>query len=155
MDQDNSYHTPYNVDIATLVDETARVKYIERVLSLPKPLVDILFNSETANWIEEELGPRFNLSADQKRELTRTIRDVVLAEFNIKTISEIIQNRLQVDEVTAKNLTKELVANVLMPGWEDLKKIHDAKFKNELPPSPPPPPPAINPNNVLDLSKKP
>lgn len=154
MDQNNSYCTPYNVDLAALPDESARRRYIEQVLALPKTLVDIIFNSDIAVLIEEDWGSRFNLSLNQKQELTRIIRDVVLAEFNIKTISEVIQKKLRVDEVVANNLTKELVDNVLMPGWEELKKIHDIKFKNEPLSSMAPVPPPVNPNNVLDLSKK-
>src|SRR3989344_3882457 len=124
MDQDNSYYTPYNIDLSALPDEAARKKYIERVLSLPKKLVDIIFDSNTAILIEESLSPRFNLSPSQKQELTRTIRDVVLGEFYFKNLPEVVQKKLQVDEAKAKDLTKELVASILMPGWEELKSMH-------------------------------
>lgn len=166
IQNDNSrIYTPYNIDLAQFPDLSSKTKYIEQVLSLPENLSAILFDVKVTELIEGELRSRFNLSSGQQQELIRIIRDTVLIASPLKTLLEVIQKKLQVNEVAAKDLTKELVAKVFLAGWEDLKKMNEVKFKNipepskeTLPPTntvlPVPPPPAINPNNVLDLRDK-
>ncbi len=165
MNQDNneSYHTPYNVDIYHLSNQDSIIRYIEHVLSLPESAINILFDPGVADLVEENFGPRFNLTPEQKQELTRVIRDILLADLYFKKIPETIQKKLQINETTAKDITKELLGTVLSSAWEDVKTIHDAKFgREENLPKPTletpavqnPEPPVANPNNVLDLRDK-
>lgn len=148
MEQDPLYSTPYNVDLATLTDKAARTSYIERVLSLPPKIVDILFDPRVANWIEESLGPRLNFTSEQKRDLTRIIRDVALADLYFKKIPETMQRKLSINEAIAQDLTRELLETVFSFGWEDIQTMHRAKFGTSVSPS------ATNPHNVLDLRDK-
>lgn len=131
MDQDNSYHTPYDIDIKSLPDKPSTITYVRRVLSLPKKVVDIMFDPEIADLIEESFGPHFNLTPKQKRELTRIIRNVLLADLYFKKMPEIIQEKLFVNETTAKDLTKELLGKIFLAGWEDIKAMHDSKFETK------------------------
>ncbi|MDO8495553.1 MAG: hypothetical protein Q7S32_03480 [bacterium] len=138
------YDTPYSVTLREFFDASQKVKYIERILLLPDRLIRVLFDFKIAEFIEEDLGPRFNLSEEQKKELTKIIRDILLSDLSINQLPQKIQEKTKVNQNEAGDITKELLTKVFAPVLSDLKRMQP----------PPPAPPLNNQNNVLDLRNK-
>src|SRR3989344_7242464 len=93
--EDSSYATPFNVDFPGPKSKNFFTEYTARVLSLPESIKNILMDSSTAEFIEEKLGPNFNLTSGQRTEITRIIRDVLLGDMFIGEMSQNISAKLK------------------------------------------------------------
>ena len=92
-----SYETPYSIDMHTFETESHFTDHIRRVLLLPKPVQYIFTDFSTAEFIEEKVGQTFNLTADQKAELTRILRDILLADSFWGDFQSLVSSGLGVD----------------------------------------------------------
>lgn len=129
--QDNKkvwYATPFNVDAQELVkDARAWKRYIERVTSLPNSFIDVISSIRTAEYfltMEQEQG----LREDQKKDLLRLTRDILLVETYLGDIIGQIEARLKVDPQKAKEIASLVVNRVLQPILGELKEMHIKKF---------------------------
>lgn len=151
--EDSVYATPYNVDLFLPKPKNFFTEYTRRVLALPEPIRNILMDSATAEFIEENLGSNFSLNKEQKTEATRIIRDVLLGDVSINEMAGKISENLEIDPTTAYQIQGKIVNELFGSVIEDIKKT-----QKDLPAQPqyiPPPPrsqnPPTNPNNVVDL----
>ncbi|MBI2676719.1 MAG: hypothetical protein HYX21_02065 [Candidatus Yanofskybacteria bacterium] len=154
--KEGEYNTPYEIDIKSFTDQRSMEKYILSTLEPTKNIQKILLDFETAEFIEEELGPKFNLPVPQKREITRVVRDLLLAKVYLGDMVKIIAEKLDITTESAKQIANELI-RLFTPALEDIKKLHIEKFgkKTETAPSSAPATGGINnPNNTVDLRNK-
>lgn len=130
--ENSTYSTPFNVDFFGVKPENFFAKCIERVLSLPESVKNILTNYSTAEFIEEKLGQTFGLEAEQKANLTRILRNILLADIFWGDFSSLISSKLRVDTNTANQIVKMLTDELLAPAKEDIKAIQKEKFKDRI-----------------------
>ena len=167
--EDSTYATPYNVDLFLPKPKNFFTEYTRRVLALPEPVRNILMDSSTANYIEENLGQSFGLNKEQKIEITRIIRDVLLGDISINAMASKISENLEIDSTVAYQIQSKIVNELFGPAIEDIKKLQTERFpeKPDRPVAPMRPQtqkitegsdlkidPDINRNNVVDLRNK-
>lgn len=170
---DGEYATPYNVDLYDL-NEAERNIYIDKTLSIPLSMQNILTDFSTAEFIEETLGARFDLSPGQKKSIARIIRDILLGSVYLGSIIELIEQGSSFSKEEAKEIADMLVFNLFQPAIEDIKNSQKQIFSGKplvqasstLPslkterlarqPIIPKPNsmPNINENNLIDLRNK-
>lgn len=174
--EDSTYVTPYNVDLFSPKPKNYFTEYTRTVLSLPEPIRNILMDSATAEFIEENLGPSFGLNKGQKTEITRIIRDILLGDISINQMASKISEKLEIDPTVSYQIQSKIVSELFGSAIEDIKKIQKELLPQKPPPTPaqpreqypkpaqpkytppqPPQPPtrnqdsSISPSNVVDL----
>lgn len=167
--EDSTYATPYNVDLFLPKPKNFFTEYTTRVLSLPESLKNILMDSSTAEFIEENLGPAFDLTPDQKTEITRIIRDIILGDVSLNSMPSLVSSKLVVDQNTSTQITNKVVNDLFGPAIEDIKKLQAERFQGrtnkpnisqeyQSPKTPERPDlkidPSINKNNIVDLRNR-
>ena len=125
-----SYATPFNVDLFSYKLNNSFMEYFRRIGSLPNSIKDVMANPSTAEFIEENLGQTFGLNDDQKTEITRILRDILLSDLFWGDFSKTISTRLQVPPDTANQIVKALTDGLLAPALEDIKAMQKEKFSN-------------------------
>ncbi|MEX2090968.1 MAG: hypothetical protein WD989_02475 [Candidatus Paceibacterota bacterium] len=154
--EESTYATPYNVDLFLPKPKNFFTEYTQRVRALPEPVRNILMNHPTAEFIEENLGPSFNLNSEQKTEVTRIIRDVLLGDLSINEMASKVSEKLGADPTTAYQIQSKIISELLGPAIEDIKKTQkDLPSQSQyIPPSPKNQNTPANPNNVVDLRNR-
>ncbi|MDO8686678.1 MAG: hypothetical protein Q7K11_00515 [Candidatus Berkelbacteria bacterium] len=168
--RDSSYATPFNVDFSGPKPKNFFAEYTMKVLSLPESIKNILMDSSTAEFIEENLGPNFNLTPEQKTEITRIIRDVLLGDASLTSMPSLISSKLNTDQNTSVQIANKIVNDLFGSAIEDIKKLQADSFPEKITSRPVMPPrpqtpripekpdlkiePDINRNNVVDLRNK-
>lgn len=172
---DSAYATPYDVDLSSLASGYFS-EYLRKVASLPESIKNILMDSSTANFIEENLGPGFGLNKKQKTEVTRIIRDVLLGDVSINEMAGKISENLEIDPTVAYQIQSKIVGELFGAAIEDIKNMQKElspqkppltsgqpreQYSNPtqpryIPPQQPQPPtrsqePPVSPGNVVDL----
>ena len=127
-----TYFTPYSVDIFSFDNPVDIQNYISRFKSASGTVRDLIFNPSTADFIQEDLVPKFNLNTEQGKEVTRIIRDILLADIFIGDVIGAIQTRLKVDQNTASSITSMLISDLFAPVIEEIKSMHKEKFGDRL-----------------------
>ena len=168
--KDSGYATPFNVDFSGPKSKNFFTEYTARVLSLPESIKNILMDSSTAEFIEDNLGQNFDLNRVQIAEITRTIRDVLLGEFSVNNMALVISRNLKIDLTVANQIQDKIVSDLFGPAIEDLRKLQAEKFSENTNNSSSMPlqsstskipekpdlkiAPGINRNNIVDLRNK-
>ncbi len=133
MDEENkNYHTPYTVDVFEIKDESTLRSYMARVLALPDSIKKIMTEEETADYLEDMLGPQFNLSEDQIENLCRVVRDILLGDLFLGDVKNFVAQKLSVDQNSALQIINRVVTDLLAPALEDIKKIQRENFAKEI-----------------------
>jgi len=154
------YATPFNVDLSNLEFKKNFTEYFKRVSSLSGPIKDLMANPSTADFIEENLGPSFGLTPEQKTEITRIIRDVLLGDLFIGEMTQEISSRTRLAPDEAKKNVNLIISELFQPAIEDIKKLQAQKFPEKInKPAVSEKPdlkiePDINRNNIVDLRNK-
>lgn len=130
--QSSGYATPFNVDLYDPKFKKGATEYFRRVGSLPMPVKDIMANPSTAEFIEENLDQTFGLNTNQKTELTRILRDILLADLFWGDFPKTVSARLQVAPDTAIQIVKTITDGLLTPALEDIKTMQKEKFSNRI-----------------------
>ncbi|KKU55534.1 MAG: hypothetical protein UX77_C0010G0025 [Parcubacteria group bacterium GW2011_GWA1_47_11] len=157
--ENKNYFTPYALKLLTL-KEVGRVKiYMEYVVKLPDTVKSILTASETADYLEDTLGPAYQLSENQIVALTAIIHDILCGQVS-GNLEETVAQKLTVDGTTANRLLNQLAKELLAPAIEDIKKVRQEKFPDRIRESEPAqspgssPPIPVNQNNIVNLRDK-
>ncbi len=155
----SSYATPFNVDLFGVKPENYFAIYTKIVLSLPESIKNILMDFSTAEFIEENLGSSFNLTSEQKTEITRIIRDVLLGDLFIGEMAQSVSIKAKLDPDEAKKIKDSIVSVLFKPAAEDIKKLQTERFPEKINKPIPEKPdlkiePDINRNNVVNLRNK-
>lgn len=126
------YSTPFNVDFFLHKSKGEFADCVKRVLSLPKLIQNISTDPSTAEFIEEGLGQTYELNAEQKAELTRIIRDILLADVFLGDFPMIISQKLNIDTGTASQIAQKIVNELFAPAVEDIKKMQRERFADRI-----------------------
>jgi hypothetical protein len=126
----STYPTPY--DIFPKQDFSSIEGYVSYVSSLPKPIRSILIQFETAEFIGDKLAPQFSLRDEQVINLTKIIRDVLIATLFIGDLTQAISQEVQVDSVTAKKISDMLIGELFTPAIQDIKELQKKYFSDRL-----------------------
>lgn len=111
-------------------------RFHEKFAELPDSIKLIILDVKTADFIKERLVLPNNLSEDQKNNLLRVLRDILMAEIYLGNAAASIKEKLAVDE----NKAREII-NLFFTGLfsreilEELKAIHMKKFGQATPSS--------------------
>jgi len=137
----SSYPSPYDVDMRNM-NSSRLEEYISKTLKISASLGKILTGFSTAEFIEEKLGPAFGLNVEQKKEIARIIRDLILSDIGINQLENNISSRLAVDMNAAKQISDKLKNELLSPIMNELLQNSRLNQNNTSP---------VNPNNIIDL----
>lgn len=131
IDQQNNtiddYPTPYDIDIGNLNSHDLE-GFISRTLALPQALGRVLTSFSTAEFIEEKLGAAFKLSDNQKNDIARIIRDIILADIYIGDMPAQISSKLGIDQNVATEIARAIVSQLFALVIDDIKKLQLQKF---------------------------
>ena len=167
--KDSGYATPFNVDFSGPKSKNFFTEYTARVLSLPESIKNILMDSSTAEFIEDNLSQNFDLNRVQIIEITRIIRDVLLGEFSVNNMALVISRNLKIDLTVANQIQDKIVSDLFGPVIEDIKKLQGKRppekiyspvvpNRSQVPKISERPDlkiaPSINRNNIVDLRNK-
>lgn len=154
----SKYVTPFDVDKHSKSNYSS-LSFFQKVSSLTDSIKDLMANPSTADFIEENLGQNFNLNPEQKTEITRIIRDVLLGDLFIGEMAQNISLKAKLSPDEAKRVKDSIVSVLFKPAAEDIKKLQTQKFpekinrpileKTDLKIEP-----NINRNNIVDLRNK-
>ncbi len=141
--QEGNYYTPYNVGLDE-ISGTDLERYISHASGLPDKIDAILTGFGTAEFIEERLGVKLQLTTEQKTEITKIIRDVLLGDTFIGDMPTIISQKLNLDQNTSRETSSMLISELFAPAIEEIKKMQAANFpdrvgKKQNPPTAPQP----------------
>lgn len=162
------YATPFDVDNYSGSNYSS-LSFFQKVSSLPDSIKNIMADPSTTDFIEDTLGPNFKLTNNQKTEITRIIRDVLLADLFIGEMAQSISVKAKLAPDEAKGISDLIVSELFGPAIEDIKRIQAQIFTERVnkpttivesrPPKIPERPdlkvdPDINRNNIVDLRNK-
>lgn len=168
--QEKKYLTPYVAWLNVIGGSEGEIsRFMKQVDQLPEEVQVVLKNFSTAEFIEDEVAPQFNLTNQQVNDLTIAIKDLLLGESHGKDFISNVQLSLNISEEMAQQivvtLTKELLGSII----GNLGELQTDKYPektNKLPtltePQAPQIPersdlkiePDINRNNIVDLRNK-
>ena len=123
--------TPFNVDLYSL-SNVEKENYTENFRKLSTSLREIATKLETTIFIEEVLGTQFKLDHSQMKDIARIIRDIILSDIYLGDIVRTVQERLQVDEQKAKEISSMIVSQLFAPVMEELKKAQMEKYGDKM-----------------------
>ncbi len=107
--------------------ETEQEAFYQQLNALPRDVADILLMPETAEMLEK-ISKEKRLSVAQSQELSRLVRKIAVADIYLGDIVKEVQNKLSVNEASAKEVANSLVSEVFASALEELKKLHVQKF---------------------------
>jgi len=126
------YFTPYTVDLFGLTNEASIGDYANKFRNLPELVSKVVFDFSTAEFIEDKLGQTFGLSFEQKTELTRIIRDILLADAFWGDFPTLVSSRLGIGVDMANQIVKAITTELFAPAMEDIKKMQREKFSDKI-----------------------
>lgn len=126
------YFTPYTVDLFGLTNKVDIADYAGRFRNLPESILKVVFDFSTAEFIEDKLGQTFGLNSEQKTELTKVVRDVLLADVFWGDFPTLVSSRLDIDADTADQIVKTMTSELFAPAMEDIKAIQRDKFSDRI-----------------------
>lgn len=131
--EDSIYLTPYNVDLFSGRNKNYFSDYSNKVLALPESLRNILMDISTVEFVEN-LGQSLGLDKQQKTEVTRVIRDVILGELSINEVASRISDNLEIDPTVGYQIQSKIVSDLFGPAINDLTKNEPASPSKPIKP---------------------
>ncbi len=127
-----TYFTPYSVDVFNYDQPAKLEEYMSKFRDLAGKIKDIAFDFSTAEFVQDNLVPNFNLQPEQGREVTRIIRDILLSSTFIGDMPKEIQSKLNVDQNTANQITSKIVSELFALAIEEIKQAQATAFPNRV-----------------------
>ena len=131
-DTDGDYFTPYTAGVFHLTNKNDLITYDSKFDFLSPSVERILFDFSTAEFIEENLGTRFNLAKEQKKEMANIIRDVLLGNIFIGDLVKAVQLKITVDQPKASEVVSSIVSELFPSIVESIKRIQRTKFPEKI-----------------------
>src|SRR3989344_6811428 len=125
-------YSPSQVDL----EELLLVKkdwdiFANKFIKLPLKVKDVM-TSATTDYYLEFLSKKVGLDQNQSSDLSRIVRDVLLADAFLGDFPALISSKLGVDMNTANQIAQKIVAELFVPAIEDIKNIQREKFKDRI-----------------------
>lgn len=118
--------------IKNVEDPVLRSRYI-KLHQAPQSVREALF-SDATNLIIERLIERNDLSDDQWRQTSLAVAKVLLSELHPRELERYLEDALEVDELMAVEIAKEIKNQILAPIKEDLMKLYPGAAAPSAPP---------------------
>ncbi len=131
-DTGGDYFTPYTVGIFHLTNKNDLAAYDSKFDFLSPSVEKILFDFSTAEFIEESLGTKFNLSRIQKKDTANLIREILLGELFIGDFIKLLMSRLNLEEPKAKEVASEITAKLFPSALESIKRTQRVRFASKI-----------------------
>ncbi len=113
-------------------------KFQDKIDSISDDLFNLLVDETTSEFINK-VGQTYAQINPRIADLSRIIRDTILADIYIGDLPSEISNRLGVDPNTGREIANQIVSQLFTPTLDDIKKLQAAKFPgriNQQPPTP-------------------
>ena len=125
-------YSPYQVDLEELLltKEDWDV-FANKFIELPVSTKDIMVSDITASYLKN-LSEKLGLDQNQSSDLSRIVRDVLLADAFLGDFPALISSKLGVDMNTANQIAQKVVSELFAPALEDIKNIQREKFKDRI-----------------------
>lgn len=125
-------YSPYQVDL----EELLLVKkdwdiFANKFLRLPVSAKDVMVSGTTADYLRVISG-KLGLNQNQSSDLSRIIRDILLADAFLGDFPSLISSKLGVDMNTASQIANKIVNELFAPAIEDIKNMQREKFKDRI-----------------------
>ena len=140
------YSTPFSIDLFNMQGAENIGTYFQAIRSLPTAMYRIMMDHTTGIVINKTIGDVYSLSAEQCKELTRIVRDVLLSKIYVGDLVDVIAKQLVVDADVSQKIANELVAKLFKSAMDDIKALQVAHFSDRIG--------KPTGDNVLNLKKK-
>lgn len=131
---ESKIYDPYDVYLNDIGDDRFRYNQLhDKIKRLPDVLFDYVFDTKVGDFIKDRMAVPLGLDQNQSKETAKLVMDILLTEWYLGDIVNQIRSKLGVDEQKAKTAAGLIVAELLAPVLEDLKKRHLEKFAKNLP----------------------
>ena len=127
-------YNPYDAYLNDIADNRFRYgQFQDKIKNLTEESQDFIFGASLADFIKDRISLPLGLNENQSKETAKIVMGLILADWYLgDAVNQIIQ-RLKVDEQKAKTIAGMIVAELLAPILEDLKKMHIEKFAKNTP----------------------
>ncbi|MEK7139030.1 MAG: hypothetical protein AAB799_02525 [Patescibacteria group bacterium] len=144
-----SIYSPFRVGAQQMSENEANwQEFLIKVNKSSEKIVDLLVDVETIDFLAD-LSENFKLTENQSQELSRLVRDILLADIFWGDFLNLVVSRLGVERTTADQIIKSVTEGLLAPIIEDIKKAQKDKFGDKF--VKPRPSENIQQGNVVDL----
>jgi len=154
----NQYN-PYEVDLQELllVKKNWDV-FANKFIPLPINIKNVMISLETAYYLEF-LSKKLGLNQNQSSDLSRIVRDILLADEFLGDLPVLISSKLGVNMNIASQIAGKILSVLFAPAIEDIKNMQREKFKNRITQArgnqtQQPPPSVSTEGNVINLRNK-
>src|SRR3989338_2186398 len=153
---DFNFYSPFRVDLQT-TDPLDWDKFLKKISALPVSITNILTDANTIELIIM-ISEDFDLSDEQSSDLSRVVRDVLLADVFLGDFPALISSKLRVEASIASQIANKIVNELFAPAIEDIKNMQRGKFKDRIAQvrssQTQQPPPNTEQGNVINLRDK-
>ena len=151
-------YSPYQVDL----EELLLVKkdwdiFANKFIKLPINVKDVI-NSATTDYYLEFICKKLGLDQNQSSDLSRIVRDILLADAFLGDFPSLISSKLGIEINTASQIAQKIVSELFAPAIEDIKNMQREKFKDRIAQAKSnqtqQPPPNTEQGNVINLKNR-
>ncbi|MBI3273543.1 MAG: hypothetical protein HYZ69_00190 [Candidatus Colwellbacteria bacterium] len=133
INQEKRYLTPYVLGLSEFAANIGELgRFMAKVLKLPQNVQNIMRSFPTAEFMVDKVGQTFSLGPEQIMELTKILKDILLAEIFWGDFPFLVSSKLGVDPNTANQIVKKIADELLAPAIEDIKSMQREKFRDRI-----------------------
>lgn len=127
-----SVFSPFRVDADKLSgNEAIWQDFLIKVNASLKKVQNILIDVETIDFLAG-ITEEFGFSEGQSKELTRTVRDILLADIFLGDFPALISQKLNIETETTNQIVQKIIGELFAPAIEDIKNIQREKFGDRI-----------------------
>lgn len=116
--------SPFYVD---LDDPNQQETIADRIDTLPENIKKVLTEEDTAKKIWNLVVVKHGLSADDVRQVARTVRTILIGEEPAANIRTLLLNRLDAAGSTADDIIKVLTQEFIAPNYFQISQLYERK----------------------------
>lgn len=131
------YATPYSVDVQQYETASDLKAYHQKISALPGPVSTVLKAFATAKFVEEQITKEYVTNKEQRRGITRIIRDVLLGELFMGDIAKVLETQYGVPFESAQGISRLILYRLFTPIIEEVRKMQRERFAGRLTPDTP------------------
>lgn len=105
--------------------------FANKFIKLPLKVKDVM-TSATTDYYLEFLSKKVGLDQNQSSDLSRIVRDVLLADAFLSDFPALISSKLGVEASIANQIANKIVSELFALAIEDIKNMQREKFKDRI-----------------------